>query len=436
MNSVELEGQPLPQDLPQLQPLPAEKAVSEKPAVTQEETLIKSDEPGGRKKRNLSSIAYMPSKPNIESLLLNGDRLVVISSGYGNQLTADLDYIPTIYEALATNIRIYDISKLDTTGEVTLVKETNVNGRFSSARAIGANVHVATFSGLNTYPYLISPLSRYQPDLQDLTEEQYVVAAKKLAEEELIPAFVEALVRDLSTNGDLLSNLARVSMWESELPTVSGDLESSIFSNGIINSLAQVTSFDMSQPSAELSAESSKDLSVSLSGAFMPTGWGETYATKDMLMLAGQGWNWDATLGGSTQTTYLLGFKLTGPVASPAAVGMLPGYLVNKFALDIVDGYLRVATTIRNFWQIIATPQMAEGEDAVAQQEVMPRTENYITVLKIPEITGTGPVLMEKTGSTKDFGKDGEVIMSVRFSKKVAYVVTFERTDPVLRHWV
>jgi hypothetical protein len=66
----------------------------------------------------------------------------------------------------------------------------------------------------------------------------------------------------------------------------------------------------------------------------------------------------------------------------------------------------------------------------VARQQPEPSTENYIIVLKIPELNGTDPGILEEVGRTKSLGKDGEVFTGVRFSDDTAYVVTFERTDP------
>jgi DNA excision repair protein ERCC-4 len=283
-------------------------------------------------------------------------------------------------------------------------------------------MHLVTFANLNTYPFFEQPLWELQQ--QNLTKEEYLTAARKLAEEKLIPKFVESLIRDLSSHGEL-TDLAQISVWQSQ-PSTNPKLEENIFMQGIVTSYGQVTSLDLS---ADLSADSSKELPVKTAGALMPNGWGHTYATDDMLMIAGQGWNWNVGMGGSVQTTYLHGFALRDGRATPAAVGRLEGALLDQYAVDIVDGYMRVATTIRNNMWAMVRP--LNGGDVVVQEQTVPRTENYIIVLKIPALSDPSKsALLEEVGRTKSLGKDGEVITGVRFADKVAYAVTFERTDP------
>jgi hypothetical protein len=45
-------------------------------------------------------------------------------------------------------------------------------------------------------------------------------------------------------------------------------------------------------------------------------------------------------------------------------------------------------------------------------------------------LNSTDPGVLEEVGRTESLGKDGEVFTGVRFSDDVAYVVTFEQTDP------
>ena len=360
----------------------------------------------------------MPVKPTVQSLLLHDNKLAVITNGYGQSVRSKLDYIPVLTDAFTTNIRIYDISKLPVSGELTYIKETNVHGLFDSARAIDNRVHLVSFSGLDTYKFLDEPLARWQQDFQNLSEKEYLKAAKKLAGEKLCPTFVNGIIRDLSSHGEQ-ANVAQVALWQSLLST-DQKLESTVFSQGVINAYVQVTSFDIS--------DASEELGVTASGVLMPSAdRGYTYANEKMLVIAGQGWNWVEETGGSVETTYLHGFALLDDGrTAPAAVGSFKGSLINNYAVDIVGGYMRVATTIRNsMWRFtpVVTPLQPE-----LQPEL--QTENYVIVLKIPELDGTGPGILEEVGRTKSLGKDGEVFTGVRFSDDVAYVVTFERKDP------
>ena len=58
---------------------------------------------------------YWPVAPTVQSLLLHQDRLVVVANGYGQVMRNELDYMPVLYDAFSTNVRIYDISQLGTT---------------------------------------------------------------------------------------------------------------------------------------------------------------------------------------------------------------------------------------------------------------------------------------------------------------------------------
>lgn len=163
---------------------------------------------GGKNRRNLSKMMYNP-RPNVKSLLLHNDELVVIACGYGPSMRNELDYVTTLYDAFNTNIRIYDISKLPDSGEVTFIKETHVHCYFNSARVFGNNMHLVTFASLNTYPFFEEPLWNLQQ--QGLTQEDYIIAARKLAEDKLIPGFNDNLIRDLSSPGEL-TDVAGISM--------------------------------------------------------------------------------------------------------------------------------------------------------------------------------------------------------------------------------
>ena len=136
-----------------------------------------------------------------------------------------------------------------------------------------------------------------------------------------------------------------------------------------------------------------------------------------MLVIAGQGWDWIEEVNGSRQTTYLHGFALLdNGEAVPGAVGSLDGSILNEYSVDVVDNHLRVAVTIRNDFWVFGV----EDVDAADDPDPTLRTENYIVVLEIPDVTGTDAddAVMNEVGRTQNLGEDGEVFTSVRFSGK------------------
>ena len=406
----------LPPEEVEMPPMAAAQAI---PLEEQADQATKTEETDG-KKRDLLSMIYMPQQAQVESLLLHEDKLVVISSGYGQSIRNKLDYTSTLNEAFDTNIRIYDLSDISKDNEPTLIKETNVHGRFDSVRADGSKVHLVSFSNMNLYSFFDQYLSRYNSQFQEMEDDEYSNAAKELAETKLIPEFVRQLMADLTIDGTI-ANIARVCMFQRNLSDTDSELENATFENGIFNAFAQVTSFDMSLNKAS----NDESLEVSVSGALLPSGWGHVYATDKMLVIAAQGWNWIADWQGSVQTTYLLGFSLLqSGNAVPSAVGSLEGTIIGDYSVDIVGQYMRVAVTIdNNMWRFQGAPPNG-----------VPPTENYIRVLEIPKLDDKGASesghVLEQVGTSKSFGKEGERFVGVRFSDKVAYVVTFRQTDP------
>lgn len=416
--------EPPPPYYPQPRPIPLQ--------VVQEPEVAESNADGGNRNlrrdaktnfddatdRGLQEVAslyycWRPIVPTIHSLMVHQKRLIVVASGYGQEVLQELDYKPAFYDAYSTRIFVYNISD---EGKLQLHKQRDIHGRFDSIRAVGNTAHVVTFSSLDTYTHIDEPLSRSQERFRSLDDVEYRKAARRLAKHKLIPDFAERIMKDISTDGEL-PDIARITMWQQKA-SEDGKVEESVFGEGIMRYYAQITSFDM------LDLTRSVHLPVAQGGAFMPTSYGHTYATEKMLILAGQGWNWEGRVGASRQTTYFLGFALRGDRAVPATVGSIEGHLLNPYAIDIVGDYMRVAVTIRNnmWW-------FAEN----ANVEVQP-TENYVKVLKIPDVdlddNKDFTPLLEVVGSTESLGLENEVFTGVRFGDNVAYVVTFFQTDP------
>lgn len=88
-----------------------------------------------------------------------------------------------------------------------------------------------------------------------------------------------------------------------------------------------------------------------------------------------------------------------------AAGGAVPGRILNQFSMDEYNGYFRVATTTGNLWF----------------RGTRSETMNHVYVLDAN---------MNTVGRLENMAK-GESIYSVRFLGDRAYMVTFERIDPL-----
>lgn len=446
MPSIEIDEKPLEFPEPVVEPIP--------------EPILVPDE-GADEPVTSPKISIMPgfynNKPSVRHLLIEGDRLMVIVEGYGQMfreaLSKTQEEIPVMFDYMATNIRLYDIVGPED-GVIRLHSEKHVNGRFMSVRAINGNAHIVTHSGLDTYTHLIDPFESYRHP--DLTKDEYVNMVKRTAEEDAIPKFVSRLMKELKEPTGAMPNLFRLSLMQSD---VSGtNLEEQVFADGVVNSIAQVYSFNMLADSAN------NELEVSVSGSFLDSWYTRVYSSGTTMILAGDGWEYDAESGESKQSTHLLGVSLNGATSSPGSIGTVEGSFLNSRSLDVVGNVLRIATTIQNSWFFLPVEPLPVDEEPLLEepflepdnkrdeapkeepvdldttvssnsasggserklQEDESRTENYIINLDLSAPDG----IMQELGRVK-LGKPNEVFTSVRFFDKIAYAVTFEQRDPL-----
>ncbi|MDR1824684.1 MAG: beta-propeller domain-containing protein [Bifidobacteriaceae bacterium] len=155
-------------------------------------------------------------------------------------------------------------------------------------------------------------------------------------------------------------------------------------------------------------------------------GQGTVYMSQDNLYLAITQWdyNWDTTaetrassvgdgmvLMQGQATTKLARIALNGGALQVAAEGEITGTLLNQFALDEYDGYLRLATTESVAEQ--GEPTDWSSDNAITRVSLLVLDGNFQVVGSIPQLI------------------QNESIQAVRFTGAVGYVVTFLRTDPL-----
>lgn len=154
---------------------------------------------------------------------------------------------------------------------------------------------------------------------------------------------------------------------------------------------------------------------ATLEGSTVMGNWGTVYASHHSLYVASTNWDWSWWWGEDDDkpeiTTDVHKFALgKDGVANYAASGRVDGYVLNQFALDELDGRLRIATTTPDWWWW--------GPDDVDE------STNQLFVL---EETAKG---LETVGFVGGLGK-GETIHSVRFVGERGYIVTFRQIDPL-----
>lgn len=363
----------------------------------------------------------------ISALVMNpeGTKLVAIASDYSQNV--GWDYV--ISSARQTKIIVFNIEG----SSLTKVSETNIDGNYDSAYIVGNNVHIVTKASLNTWVHFDDNLHRHNVGAS--SSEEYVEKAVQVAEERLIPDFVDQFV-DLVTDGDeiLLSPIVGFPSYQS---------------------LTQVTSFDLST----IASKADLDAGISTTLVLQPGHTGYVYATSNWLWVADEDWSWFSAT--ETETT-LLGFRLDGASTNFAAVGSIPGQLLSQFSIDFVEDddnrkeYVRIAVTqnsFNNWWgprpffpvpepifeeePVEEVVEALPGKRKLEQPSFIPEprpintessTLNEIIIFEVPATDGDG-IELKRLGSV-EVGKKNELITAIRFFDKVSYVVTFERTDP------
>ena len=348
---------------------------------------------------------YFQPKPIIQGMSLVANRLVLYVQGYGDKVRAENNITSAFGNAYDTRIVVLDTSTLPDT--IKVVTQEDVQGGFRDARSIGNNIHLVTSSYINFY-LLASPLSRDNPKFQGMNSAEYKTAATKMAAP-LISKFVTLLKNDILLNGKAPA-IPKIAIWQTDIGNSTNVLER-IYTNGAFEAYVQLTSFSVQGLTG--------DLTLSLAGAFTPSSWGYTYAVDGNLVFAAQGWNWSPWWRGSSQTTYLLGFKLNGASATPSYLGSVDGYILNQYSLSVHEGHLRVATTVDRFWPVWEPVVDANGVTIVPQPAST--TNNSVHVLKIP--TGNETTLTEVT-RISGLGKPNERLTAVRFFKNICYAGT------------
>jgi len=97
---------------------------------------------------------------------------------------------------------------------------------------------------------------------------------------------------------------------------------------------------------------------------------------------------------------------------------------MSQYSLDIVDGYMRVATTVQSYWPYYYFMEDASENATNVKARPVPEfiTKNYVTVLEIPKSNGGQPGELKVVGQTDSLGDNGQLFSTVRFFDTVAYL--------------
>jgi len=364
-----------------------------------------------RDRHNMNDVSIVALHMNKEE-----SKLTVISLDFYSANTA---VGPIIEHTSATQVTIFSIDG----GSLTEISHTYIDGIHVNSHAVGNNVHVVTRTLLSTSAFIDEHLYRKNFDdanrtqnTPSMTNEEYVAVATRRAEE-VMPEFVDKVI-DLVTEGDEI-NLSRVVGFRNSVNDY--------------RSVTQVSSFDISNVSDvdDIELHASKSLSFQ-------AGSEEYYfATDEWIWISHLKYGWGPSKMEYFEDTLLLGFRLDGASSTFAAVGSVPGHLLNEFSIDFVKEddkeYVRVAVTEFLFNDFFVDEPFRWGQTAepTSEDESESRTLNQIIILEVPKVEDDSQKIntLEQLGSIS-VGKKHEFITAVRFFDNISYVVTFEQTDP------
>ena len=323
---------------------------------------------------------------------LNGDTLTVITQTGGGWYGPMVKMAPGYFWNWnpQTTVTVYDLT--DRTAPA-VTTQTVFDGAYRDSRAVDGNVYLVLDKNLN----LPAPEYTDVPvDKADLRRDSAIIA-----------------YRTYET-------------WDHYVARVGGQIDTlslphaySVAEDGTMVDLGVIAGGDVVRPSgadqqsmvtvvAVDTGDSSPDGFASSVATFVNGNNSTVYMTPGALYLATAQDTYTVT--GSSTDTRIDRFTITGTEVGWQASGLVTGTLINQFAMDEQDGYLRVAT---HNW----SSQFAGGTWATVNDSgvyVLDTTGDSLDV--VGSVTGLAP---------------GEQLYSVRFAGDKAYLVTFLRTDPL-----
>jgi len=352
---------------------------------------------------------------NVVGEYLSGDRLTVItqsgSGWYGPYVKMAYGYWGPWKPQ--TTVTVYDVT--DRTAP-TVVKETVFDGGYQSSRAIDGVVYVVLQRSVNLPApnYTDTPVVYVDggvtpDDTVDLTADP--VVAKPIRFDPTAPT----AYRTYETWDEYLARVGP-SIADLSLPhAYTVDSDGNLVDLGLVagaedivrphsadqQSLLTVVSLNSAGPAAGPAFADSVAAMVSSTG-------GTVYMTQGALYVATPEYHYTGT--SASTDTRIDRFVVTGSDLSWQAGGLVSGTLINQFAMDEQNGYLRVAThTASSHW--------SDGTTAT-------RDDNGIYILD------TAGTTLDEVGQLTGLAP-GEQLYAVRYVGGTAYLVTFVRTDPL-----
>lgn len=331
-----------------------------------------------------------------ESLYLIGDRAVVLSSGSRTELLSSApdpaypygDWYGWYWDPV-TVVTVIDVSDRSAPS---VTAQHAFDGNLQATRRIGDRLYLVQMGEQPVYT--LSYLPDLEPGVSHADIDAAFEALRKQNEARIeATTLAEWLPSHYEAGPDGIFGAAQVVTPCTE-----------VYSSASFAGVGLLTTITL-----DLGLESPAPFGSTVGGS-----WSTVMMSHGSLYLASTNyaWSWwwfDAEQEDATITTHIHELALDGLTgrASWVASGQVPGTVLNQFAMDELDGRLRVATTLDDpSW---------DGSGS---------SESYLTVLEAKD------GVLAQRGQVGGLGK-GERIFAVRFVGERGYVVTFRQVDPL-----
>ncbi len=340
---------------------------------------------------------------NTVGQFLAGDRLTVITQTGGGWYGPMVKMAGPMYGGgwwnwnPQTTVTVFDVS--DPTAPAA-TSQTVFDGAYQDARAVDGNVYLVLNRSLNLPQPLYTdvPVGGDTPDLMVNPAKGPGVTAYRTYE--TWDAYVARV-------GDQITTLALPHAYAVGADGELVDLGVIAGGGDVVRPRAEDQQTLLTVVSVDSSASGAAAFAAGI-GSLVGSGGATVYMTPSALYLAtAQDSYSDA---GSSTDTRIDRFAIDGTSVGWQAGGVVTGTLINQFAMDEQDGYLRVATHT-------LSSQFAGGTWATVN-------DNGVYVLD------TAGDTLDLVGSVTGLAP-GEQLYAVRFAGDTAYLVTFLQTDPL-----
>ena len=318
---------------------------------------------------------------DVRELFVEGDRAVVYSASARGQKPCTYGY-DCVFAAdgTATRITVLDIKDR---AKPKIVRDVDLSGSLMAARRIGNAIHTVVADGDSPR----ASYSTWPDDLEMCGTKESVVRAKfaKLKVDNEKKIFANTwfpTIREKGVEKPLCGGLLRTALNDGQAFTTVVSLDM------LDDNAPAVTSTVQSRPGAVFASDNTLYLSVVHQKTNSPNRWYSFYPSVDEASEIHA-----FSIGESPKQT-----KYRGS-------GVVPGHVLNQFAMDEWYGYLRVATTRGR----VPDPKVSSVISILASAP----DGNLVRVGAIDNIAPT------------------EDIRAVRFDGDRGYIVTFKKTDPL-----